>query len=89
MIDFTSNEPIPFDSDETEAFYLKLCLLIPEDKLREAVDKLPGKGYKLTLGETGETRGIFWLAWQFDTTSSVMLIRILQVYPELKKRLAL
>lgn len=77
---------IPDDGSESEMFYLDCCERMPEDRVRREVELLPIQGYKLTLDSL---RGIFRLACIFDVSVPMMLIRLLQVYPELKKRLAL
>jgi hypothetical protein len=78
---------IPDTAEDAEEFYLMLCEIIPEDRLRHEVELLPRQGYDLKTLD--DFRALFRLSSIFDVTVTTMLVRLLQVYPDLKKRLAL
>lgn len=74
------------DHSDTEAFYLACCDRMPEDEFRHEVELLAKHGYNLT---TENTRAVRRLAAIFNCSTMLVFVRLLQVYPELKKRLAI
>lgn len=74
------------DQSNTEEFYLQCCERMPEDVFKHEVELLPQHGYCLT---TANTRAVRRLAAIFNCSTILIVIRLLQVYPELKKKLAI
>lgn len=60
------------ERDDAEANYFAMCLLVPEDLLRRAVQD---EGYEIT-----DDRDLIRLSKQFAVPMGVMALRIAEIY---------
>lgn len=74
------------NTNDTEEFYLWCAETMPEDRVKEEIAEFQKRGQKFDLDNTSL---IYRMSFEFHVSPLVMLVRILQIFPELQKRLAL